>query len=339
MATTMANYGKVLPAWLAVLVLSMAMAGCGPNVGYVVKPVPLNEEMEETVVASDGGLFVTGRVAIVDVDGLIMNQREGGLFGSGENPVSAFIEKIDKAQADSRVKALVLRINSPGGGVTASDIMYRRVMQFKADRKVPVVAVIEDVGASGGYYLACSADAIIAHPTSITGSIGVIVQTVSFAGTMSKIGIDAKAITSGKFKDMGSPLKPLDANDAALIQTIVNEFYSRFVDVVAAGRPKLTKDKVKELADGRVYTAQQAFDNGLVDSIGYMDDGIVLAKKLSGANRVKAVMYHRPVGNKSNVYSQASGTVPQMNLININAPGLSNLSQPAFLYLWAGQGQ
>jgi protease-4 len=322
-----------------VLVLALVIAGCGPNVGYVVKPVPLNEEMVETTVASDGGLLVSDRIVIVDVDGLIMNQRESGLFGSGENPVSAFIEKIDKAQADSRVKALVLRINSPGGAVTASDIMYRRVMQFKSACKAPVVAVIEDVGASGGYYLACSADAIIAHPTSVTGSIGVIVQTVSFAGTMSKIGIDAKAITSGKFKDMGSPLKPLDANDAALIQTIVNEFYSRFVDVVSAGRAKLDKDKVKELADGRVYTAKQALDNGLVDSIGYMDDGIVLAKKLSGANRVKAVMYHRPAGNKSNVYGHATDNPPQMNLVNINAPGLVNLSQPQFLYLWAGQGR
>ena len=312
-------------------------AGCGPNVGYVVKPVPLNEEMTETVVAADGGLFVSNRIAIIDVDGLLMNQRQIGLLGSGENPVSAFIEKLDKAQADSRVKAVVLRINSPGGGVTAADIMYRRAKQLKADRKIPVVAIIEDVGASGGYYLACSADAIIAHPTAVTGSIGVLVQTVSLSGTLSKIGVDAKAITSGKFKDMGSPLKPLDVNDAALIQNIVTEFYGRFVDVVSAGRPKLAKEKVTELADGRVYTGQQAVENGLVDSIGYVDDAVVLAKKLSGAQRVKVVMYHRPVGRKPNVYSSAQDMAPQMNLVNINAPGLVNLSQPRFLYLWAGQ--
>lgn len=318
--------------------LALGLAGCGQGTGYIIKPIPLHEEMVENIVAADAGLFVSDRVAIVDVDGLIMNQRDGGgLFGPKDNPVSAFVEKVDKAQADPRVKALVLRINSPGGGVTASDLMHRRVMEFrKARAGVPVLAVIEDVGASGGYYIACSADTILASPTSITGSIGVIVQTFSLAGTMKLIGVDAKAVTSGQFKDMGSPFKPLDEKDREIIQELVNEYYQGFLKVVAAGRPKLAAGKLKALADGRVYSGQQAADNGLVDAVGYVDDAVLLAKKRSGSSAVKVVMYARPWGQKQNIYSQSPSDPPQMNLININMPSLLTLSQPQFLYLWTG---
>ena len=322
---------------MLLLTLAASLAGCGAGTGFIIKPVPLKDQVVENVVAADPGLLVGDRIAVVDVDGLIMNQRNtGGLLGPRDNPVSLLVEKLDKAQADMRVKALVVRINSPGGGVTASDIIYRRVMEFRQARKVPVIAVIEDVGASGGYYIACSADAIVAHPTSITGSIGVIVQTISLAGSMKMIGIEAKALTSGAYKDMGSPLKPLNEKDQAIIQAMVNEFYQRFVSVVAAGRPKLTPEKVQALADGRVYTGRQALDNGLVDSLGYVSDAIALAKKLSGAARVKVVMYARPWGQKQNVYSQAPDLPPQMNLINVNMPSLMSLAQPQFLYLWTG---
>jgi protease IV len=316
--------------------LIVLAGGCGgANTGYIVKPVSLNEKMQENVVASDG-VFVGDRIAVVEVSGLIMNARETGLLSSGENPVAAFIEKIDQAQADSRVKALVLRINSPGGGVTASDIMYKKVQDFKAARKVPVVAVIEDVGASGGFYIACSADTIMAHPTSITGSIGVIVEMFSLDGTLKKIGISSKAIKSGKYKDMGSPFKELNEQDEAVMQNLVNEYYERFLKVVCAGRPKMAAEKVKELADGRVYSGQQACANGLVDSVGYVEDAITTAKKLSGISQAKVVMYARPAGQKQNIYSQ-SDVPAQMNLINVNVPGLMTLSQPQFLFLWTGK--
>ena len=143
--------------------------------------------------------------------------------------MSLFVEKLDKATEDPSVKAIVLRINSPGGGVTASDLMYNEVMAYKKRTGKPVVAVLMDVAASGGYYLACSADEIIAQPTTVTGSIGVIMQTVSFAGTMSKLGITADAITSGKMKDAGSPLKAMKPEEREIFQKLVNQFYDRFV--------------------------------------------------------------------------------------------------------------
>jgi len=321
-------------ALAAVLILP---AGCGQDVGWLIKPVPTDESLRQTVVRSDPGILVSDKIALIDVDGVLLNQRKG-LLTSGDNPVSLFVEKLDKAQADRNVKAVVLRINSPGGGVTASDIMYERLLRFRREKGVPVIAALEDVAASGGYYVACGADVIVAQPTTVTGSIGVIMQLFSLSGTMKMLRIDARAITSGPHKDMASPFKPLDAADTAILRGIVDEFYGRFLAVVGKSRTKLSAERIRALADGRVYTGRQALDNGLVDKLGYVDDAIALAKKACGARRVKVVMYHRPMGYRANVYSASA--VPaagsQINLINISAAGLLASVQPQFLYLWTG---
>ena len=316
----------------------LAAAGCSPGGGWVIKPAPTSDELKETTIATDEGLFVGDKVLVLDVDGLLFNERNTGLFSSGENPVSLFVEKLDRAEADAAVKAVVVRINSPGGGVTASDIMYRRLAELRAARGVPVIAIIEDVGASGAYYIACAADQIIAHPTSVTGSIGTIVQTVSLSGTMKLLRIDARAVTSGPKKDMASPFKPLDKEDLAILQGMVDEYYRRFVDVVAAARSELPREQIETLADGRVYTGRQALDNGLVDELGYMDDAVRLAKELAGAKRVRIVMYHRPLGYRANVYSAAPAApvAGQVNLVNISAAEVLSAVQPRFLYLWTG---
>ena len=326
---------KTLSLALVVVALSL-VAGCGPGTGFLIKPVPVNEALVESTVSTDPGFMVTDKVVVVDVDGLLFNQRGDGLFGPHDNPVSLFVEKIDKAEKDLQVRALVLRINSPGGGVTASDIMYRRLAQFKKERKVPVIAAIEDVGASGGYYIACGADTIMAAPTSITGSIGVIVQTFSLSGTMAKLGIDTKAITSGPMKDMGSPLKPLSADDQKVLQEMVTEFYGRFLDIVAAGRPKMKREDVKKLADGRIYTGAQAAADGLVDTVGDVKDAITEAKQRAGITAARVVMYDRPWGYKANVYSAAGVGGTQINLLNLSMPGLMTWLEPQFLYLWTG---
>ena len=324
----------IILAWATCVCI---LGGCGSNTGWLLTPVSLEERLAETVIRRDPGWGVSDKVAVIDVSGIIFNERNKGFFGEGENPVSLFIENIDKAQADRGVRALVLRINSPGGGVTASDIMYNRVMQYKTATGKPVIAVLVDVAASGGYYIACAADVIVAHRTAITGSIGVIVQTISFAGTMEKIGVTAQAITSGKMKDMGSPLKPLDKADAEVIQGIVDNFYGKFVATVDAGRSKLNAAQVRKLADGRIYTADEALKNGLVDSLGYMDEALVLARKRSGAERVKVVMYGRPTGYRANAYSMVPGVGAQFNLVNVNAGTLMSLMQPRFMYLWTGR--
>ncbi len=329
---------KLLTLVLASLASGMAV-GCSPGGGVLIRLVSSPQRLSETVVSADRGWFVSDKVAVIDVDGVILNDRRNGLWGvRGENPVSLFIEKLDCARADRSVKAVVLRINSPGGGVTASDMMYRRLLRFGRQRPdVPVIAIFEDVGASGAYYLACGAREIFAHPTSVTGSIGVIAQTVSFADTMDMLGIEADAITSGKHKDMGSPLKPLDPDDRRILQGIVDDFYQGFLGVVAAGRPKLGAEKIKKLADGRVYTGKQALELGLVDRVGQVDDAVARAKELAGVEKAKVVMYYRAPGYRANIHGEAVPVMPQLNLVNVNLPTLATGVGPRFLYLWAPQ--
>jgi len=315
------------------------LCGCGQNVGWVIKPVPTDDALRETVLAADPGLFVTDKIVLLDVDGLLFNNRRQGLMSLGENPVALFVEKLDKAQADPNVKAVVVRINSPGGGVTASDVMHGRLARFRKEKHVPVIAVIEDVGASGAYYVACAADSIIAHPTSVTGSIGAMVQTVSFAGTMGMLRIDAKAVTSGPRKDMASPFKPLDPADLAILQGMVDEYYQRFLEVVDASRDQLDMAQVRAIADGRVYTGAQARRKGVVDDLGTVEDAVTAAKKASDCRLVKVVTYHRPLGYRANVYSSAPAALDQrqINLFNLSFDKLLAAAEPKFLYLWTGQ--
>jgi len=320
---------------LVVASLSIAaLYGCGPQ-SFKITPVPTDQTLEESVVIDEGGPFAP-KIALIDVEGIIMNRESGGFFSDGEHPVSFLVEKLDKAAKDKSVKALILRINSPGGSVTASDLMHGEVLRFKKETKGqrPVVAVMTDVAASGGYYVACAADEIVAHPTTITGSIGVIMQTVNFAGTMSKIGVKADAITSGKMKDAGSPLREMKPEEREIFQTLINQFYDRFVKVVAAGRPGLTEAKVREIADGRVWSAQQALELRLIDRIGTLRETVTSLKEKIGVKKARVVTYNRPLGWKPNIYAESPAGPSQVNLINVSLPPTWLQPGPQFMYLW-----
>ena len=232
------------------------------------------------------------------------------------------------------VAGVVLRINSPGGGVTASDVMYTELLAFKQRTGRPVVAVLMDVAASGGYYVACGADEIVAQPTTVTGSIGVIMQLVNFNGTMGKIGVESNAIVSGPMKDAGSPLRRLRDEEREVFQTLVDQMYDRFVQVVATGR-KMDAAKVRELADGRVYSASQAVELGFVDRIATLKEALAGVKTRIGAKRVRVVSYKRPTDYKPNVYAANPAPQPQLNMVNIEIPGSLMLPQAQFMYLWA----
>ncbi|MEJ2705831.1 MAG: signal peptide peptidase SppA, partial [Sedimentisphaerales bacterium] len=242
---------------LALSVVMIGMAGCGQT-ALQVSLVPVHRELEETQIQGDRGFWVSDKIAIIDVDGMLINRQKRGLIHSGENPVSLFIEKLEKAAEDRSVKAVVLRLNSPGGTVAASDLMYHSLRQFKSRTGKPVVACVHGLGCSGAYYLACACDGIMAQPTSVTGSIGTIFQTFSVAGTMEKIGVKAVAIKSGRLKDMASPLHNLTEPEREVLQGIIDSLYQRFLNVVQGGRKNLNRQKLEGLADGRVFTAEQA---------------------------------------------------------------------------------
>ncbi len=323
-------------ATITVLGIALLIGGCGGNSGLLLRIVPIETALGEITISKDKGWFVSDKVVLIDVDGMILNAREQSWAGESQNPVSVFVEKLDKAAADSDVKAVVIRINSPGGTVTASDMMYRSLVQFRKSKKVPVIAVIEDVGASGGYYLACGADKIVAYPTSITGSIGVIMQTFSVARTLSMLGVESKAITSGPYKDLASPLKPLNAEDRKVLSGMVDEFYAGFLAVVSKGRSNLTTKKIRKLADGRVYTGVQAYKNGLVDELGTTQDAVLMARKLANISKARLVTYQRGNGYRANVHNRSNVGPQQFNLINITTPKLLDMNRPRFLYLWTG---
>ena len=314
----------------------LAAAGCMPG-GILLTPVSTNRALTEKTIYREG-VWASDKVAVIDVEGLLINAHAAQLFGSGEHPVGLLLEQLDKARRDASVKGVVLRINSPGGTVTASELMHEEVTRFRAKTHKPVIAVLMDVAASGGYYVACACDQIFAQRSTITGSIGVIMQTFDLTGTMAKLGVRGDAITSGPNKAAGSPFAKMTDDQRAIFQEIVDQLYGQFVEVAAAGREDLDEDQVRDLADGRVYTAAQALEAGLIDRIGTMRDAIAEVKSRAGLDKIRLVRYHRPAGYVANYHAAVPQRPGDVNLINFDLPDLWSLTVPRFLYLWAPGG-
>jgi len=308
----------------------------GPNgcsaPSLLITPVSSNRELVESELSRES-IFARDKIAVIDVSGIIMNANKPGLFASGEHPVSMLLEELDRARLDPRVKGVLLRINSPGGTVVASELMHNEIMHFKESKK-PIVAIMMDVAASGGYYIACACDEIIAHHSTITGSIGVIAQFVDLTGTMNIIGLKADAVTSGPMKDAGSPLRAMQPNERQVFQDMVNEDYERFLQVVAAGRPKLPIERVRELADGRIYSGDQAKASGLVDRVASMREAVGVVKGRAGLDKVKLVTYHRVAEYRPNYYAAAPARGGDMNLINVDLSSAPWTQTPRLMYLW-----
>ena len=305
--------------WIALL------SGCAyVNVSLKDERKPLRE-----VTVSGKGFY---KILVMEVSGFISGEeRRDSLIDSAHSPslVSQVKEELQKAEKDQRVKAVILRINSPGGMVTASDMVYQEIKDFRTKTGRPVVASIMDLGTSGAFYISQAADRVIAHPTTVTGSIGVIMVRPDIEGLLQKLGIRTTEITSGELKAMGSPFKPLSAEEQAVFQGVIDEMYDRFLKVVLDGRKGLSREKVQTLADGRIYTAHQALEAGLIDGIGYLSDAVDLARQLAGLDRARVVMYHRPGDYKGTLY--AGPLILDPGLLTSTLGGLAT---PKFLYLW-----
>jgi len=316
------------------LALMFSVSGCTPP-SFLITPVSGKRNLVETELSRDS-IFAVSKIAMIDLSGAIQNEPPVKLFGEGENPVSTLLEQLDLARRDSLVKAVVLRINSPGGTVVASELMHDEITYFREKTGKPVIAVMMDVAASGGYYVACACDEIVAQKSTVTGSIGVIMQLVNVSGTMNMIGMTSDAITSGKHKDTGSPFREMRPEERELFQTIVDDMYEQFIDVVDAGRPKLDGRTIRKLADGRVYTAGQALENGLIDRIASMREVIDGLKKRLGITRVRVVAYQQSHEYRPNYYARAPGDLPgQLNIVNLDLKNTLTPPAPRFMYLWA----
>ncbi|HKZ06227.1 MAG TPA: signal peptide peptidase SppA [Methylomirabilota bacterium] len=310
------------------LALLSAAAGCSV---ISVDLSPRIRPLEEETVDGTG----SAKVLLLDLSGLLQEDTPSLSLTSPPPrvPLLARVrEELSRAEKDDKVRAVVVRINSPGGTITASDVVYREIREFKARRKIPVVAAMMDVAASGGYYAALAADQIFAHPTTITGSIGVIMITVNAQGLLEKIGVAPLAIKSGSLKDAGSPFRGLTPEERAVFQSVIDDMYGRFVRLVAESR-KIPEAQVRGFADGRIYTAEQARALGLVDRVGYLDEAVAAARAAAGLTEARVVMYHRPREYRDNIYSGAPPTLGADALVSQMA-GLLGGPGARFLYLW-----
>lgn len=318
--------------WIALPVL--VATGCFNAI--TIAPTRVSSPLEQITVVEPQKFFTRARIAIIDVEGMILNARlDGGLFTAGENPVSLFRERLDQAAKDPRVKAVVLRINSPGGGVTASDVMYRDLCRFREHTGKPVVACLMDVAASGGYYLAMGADHVIAHPTTVTGSIGVIMSLYNVYGLCQLLGISSEPIKSGPNKDLGNPARLMTEPERAILQGVVNQFYDQFVTVVARGR-RMPEEQVRAIADGRIYSGVEACKLGLVDKVGYLEDAFHTAMTLAGIDDAAVVAYDRGPGYRGSIYA-ALPQLPGEMKVKLDLPGMPGAAAPSaagFFYLW-----
>lgn len=320
---------------VSLLAIVLAFASGCTGVRLIIDAVPATDELTETTVMEDKG--AKAKVAQIDVTGVISDSQRFGLLAPGENPVSRFIESLHKAQQDSNVKAVVVRINSPGGTVTASDVLFRAVERFKLESKKPVVICMADVAASGGYYLACAGDEIVAHPTTVTGSIGVIIQTVNVSEGLRRIGVSAESITSGPNKNMGTPFEPMTPAHRELLQGLVNEFYDGFVGIVKESRPRLKADELAMITDGRIVTGTRAVELGLVDRLGDLHEAFEVAKRRADLQSAKLVKYHRYIEYVGSPYAHTPAPNPvasQINLVQVNLASNPLGDTVGFYYLW-----
>ena len=273
------------------------------------------------------------RVGIVDVDGLILNQNMTGLYSVGENPVSAFREKLEAAAADASVRAIVVRINSPGGSVTAADVLAEELRRFRESTAKPVVACLMDLATSGAYYVAIGADRVIAHPTTVTGGVGALINHYNLQDASAQLNATARPVKSGPMVDMGSVTSPLPDDAAKLLQEMVDGFRDRFRDRVAQRRSAMTAADRAAIADGRVVTASKSLSLHMIDRIGYVPDAIDEAGRLGGVPGGEVVLFQRKGYPAHSIYAITPAPVDGQ-LVPFSLPGLDRAKLPTFLYLW-----
>ena len=314
-----------LTRWASLVCLALTCSGCITIDILGGKPGSLREP----VVEGERG----PKIALIDIEGVLSEVAKPTRLSvrEPESPVARVRAQLDKAAKDRAVKAVILRIHSPGGTATASEIIYGEIQRFKANKPVPVVAQLVGIATSGAYYAAMAAESVYANPTTVTGSIGVIFVSVNVSGLMEKLGLANQTITTGPYKDMGSPLRPMTPEDRALMQGVLNDLYQRFVQVVAAGRPQLPAAHVAELADGRIYSATQAQANGLVDGIADLPGTIDEVRRRAGLDEVRVVAYHRKREWRENLYTLP----PSVETLTATPTALLDwLHTPTFAYLW-----
>jgi protease-4 len=277
------------------------------------------------------------RILMIPVRGVISDSPREGLITTGPSLVQEVVSQLRKAEKDKRIKAVLFKVNTPGGTITASDILYHEITAYRQRTGAKVVSAMMDMATSGGYYMSLPADLIMAHPTTLTGSVGVIFIQPKAMGLMGKIGLGVDVQKHGKNKDMGSPFRETTAEEQKLLQATVDRLGDRFLSLVRKHR-KLDAQALAEMSTARILLAEEALKLGMIDRIGYLSDAVKETKKLAGLpDEARVVVYRRdeyPDDNLYNVAAAASGD-RKPSLVNVELPEILNLTT-GFYYIWPG---
>ncbi len=318
--------------FILILILIPALvvlaAGCG---GPLIRVFPDGDApLREFTLEGEG----KNKILVIPVEGRLTAAPDRGWVRTRPSAVQRITAQLEKAKKDDAVRAVLLKIDSPGGTVTASDLLYHEIMTYKEETGNKVAAVFMNLAASGGYYIALAADRIMAHPTSVTGSVGVIFMRPGVSGFMEKVGLEMRLNKSGKNKDMLSPFRKASPAENRMLQDLVNRLAQRFYDLVKKHRNP-TPAQLDDIASARIYLAGDALALGLIDEIGYLTDAIDRTRSLAGlGDDARVVVYRRNEYADDTLYnSRSEGPAPHPLSGLVPGP-LRFSSSPGFYYLW-----
>lgn len=317
-----------IKTYMLLLVFALTTLSCSlPKISLFPERGPLKE-----VTLQGSG---AEKVLVIPINGIISDQPKDRLLLTQPSLVQQVVSQLKRAEQDPKIKALLLKVNSPGGTVTASDILYHEISEYKKRSGAKIVVAMMNVAASGGYYISLPADWIMAHPTTVTGSVGVIFMRPGVSGLMQKVGLSMEVNTSGPQKDMGSPFrKPTDA-EKAIFQSLTDGLAQRFLGLVSQHR-HLGADQKTQIASARVYLAPEAQKIGLVDQIGYLNDAIAKAKSLAGLSAdARVITFRHQVSEDDTIYNPATENTGGefAKAIPLLGP-LTESPSAGFYYLW-----
>ncbi|CEG28212.1 signal peptide peptidase SppA [Bacillus sp. B-jedd] len=274
------------------------------------------------------------KIVVLDVDGVIQDTGEASFLESPTYNHKIFMDKLEGAGGDASVKGIVIRVNSPGGGVVESAEIHDKIVEIKKKTKKPIFVSMGSMAASGGYYISAPADKIYASPETLTGSLGVIMQGVNYEGLAKKYGVEFMTIKSGPYKDIMSPTREMTDDEKKILQDMINNSYQGFVKVIADGR-KMPAEQVRKLADGRIYDGRQAKELGLIDGFGYLDDVISLMKKDKKLGDATVVRYTDGMGFGSLFSMKAKSILSGDSEIQGLLQVLGRTNSPRLMYLYS----
>lgn len=314
--------------WLTAILATTLLMGCAPKISLFGGG---SEPLKEYVVSGKGA----PKLLVITVHGVISHLPKRQFLGSSPSMVERIVAQLHKAEEDAQVKGILLKIDSPGGSTTASDILYHEIDSFKERTGKTIAVSMLNVAASGGYYIALPADLIMAHPTTVTGSVGVIYAQPRMAELLEKVGVGVEVSKSGENKDMGSPFRAPTIIEAELFQEITDKLAARFLDLVAEHR-QLTPEALNDVATARIYLAADAQRLGLVDEIVYLPQAIERAKEICGLGKgAKVVVYRRRPVADDTLYSTAMASTGQGGPGSLlGLPQLNTGLSSGFHYLW-----